>query len=82
MRNLLLSVAIAVALCGCTAPDTAMRALQGAGYTNIKLGGYAWIGCSGSDDFATKFIATGPSGKRVSGVVCSGILKGATIRTD
>jgi hypothetical protein len=68
-------------LAGCTSSNDALRALEGAGYTDIKLGGYAWFSCSQDDSFATEFTATGPSGKQVSGAVCSGWFKGSTIRT-
>lgn len=74
--------AIAILLCGCTAEDTATRALKGAGYTDIQTTGYRVFGCAKSDEFHTGFEAKGPSGQRVSGVVCSGFLKGATVRTD
>jgi hypothetical protein len=67
---------------GCTNPETAIRALEGAGYKDIQITSWAPWACSESDQFATGFEATGPTGKRVAGTVCSGILKGATIRTD
>lgn len=83
MRNRLTFLAVTLlALTACTDTDTATRALQGAGYTDIQLTGYRWTGCSDSDDFATGFEAEGPTGVRVTGVVCSGWLKGATVRTD
>jgi hypothetical protein len=69
-------------LMGCTDASTARRALDGAGYTEIRLTGYRFVGCSESDNFATGFEASGPTGKRVAGMVCSGLFKGATIRMD
>lgn len=81
MKKVFLLVAILM-LSACTAPDTATNALIGAGYTNIKLTGYSFFSCAEEDTFATGFIATGPTGKEVKGTVCSGILKGATIRID
>lgn len=81
MRTLILATVL-LALAACTDNDTATRALQGAGYTDIQLTGYRVTGCSDSDDFATGFEAKGPTGVRVTGVVCSGWLKGATVRTD
>lgn len=71
-----------VLLAGCSSPDEATRALFGAGYTNITITGYQFFGCDDKDSFHTGFEATGPTGQRVTGVVCSGILKGATIRTN
>ena len=73
---------LSAAFTGCIDEDTATRALDGAGYTEIELIGYRLYGCSESDDFATGFKAIGPTGRHVSGVVCSGVLKGATIRLD
>jgi hypothetical protein len=80
MRTLILAAALA--LTGCTSHNDAKRALEGAGYTNIELGGYAWFDCGRGDDFATEFKATGPTGKRVQGAVCTGWFKGSTIRID
>lgn len=69
-------------LAGCTAPDDAARVLATAGYTRIKVGGYGWFKCDKNDSFATKFSAYGPSGREVTGVVCSDWLKASTIRID
>lgn len=71
-----------VFLSACTNGDGAVRALEGAGYTNIKITGYRILGCSDDDTFHTGFTAKGSNGKPVSGVVCSGVLKGSTIRLD
>ena len=81
MKKILSAISILL-LCACTAPDTATRALEGAGYTDIKITGWSAFSCSDSDDFATGFTAKGPTGKTVTGAVCSGLLKGATIRTN
>lgn len=68
---------------GCTKPESAARQLEAAGYTDIQLHGYDWFNCSKDDTFHDKFTAKGPTGKPVSGVVCSGLLfKGGTIRLD
>jgi hypothetical protein len=65
----------------CTHPSEAQRVLQEQGYTNIETGGYAWFSCGEGDHYQTKFTATSPSGHRVIGVVCSGLLlKSTTIR--
>jgi len=81
MKKIIVGVACMV-LAACTNGDGAVRALEGAGYTNIKITGYRLTGCHDDDTFRTGFNATGPTGKNVTGVVCSGILKGATIRLD
>jgi len=71
------------ALAGCTQPDHARQVLESAGYTEIQMTGYDWLNCSEDDVFHDKFTAKGPTGRRVSGAVCAGLLfKGATIRLD
>ena len=65
----------------CTNPKDAERALEAAGYSDIQTGGYAPFACGEDDFYHTKFTAINPVGKRVSGVVCSGLVfKDATIR--
>lgn len=79
----LLAILIAACLAGCTEPDRAHAVLEGAGYTEIRMGGYDWLNCSKDDQYHDKFTAKGPTGKTVSGVVCAGLFfKGATIRLD
>lgn len=74
---------LSAGIVGCTAEPDARRALEGAGYSDIQFTGYGWFDCGKDDSFATGFVATGPTGKRVTGTVCSGLLlKGQTIRTD
>lgn len=76
-----LAISVA-AITGCTSSNDTHRALEGAGYTDVDITGYRLFGCAREDQFHTGFSAIGPSGKRVTGVVCSGWLKGSTIRTD
>ncbi len=78
----LLAVCWSAVLSGCTSETEATRALTGAGYTNITMTGYRFFLCDENDTWSTGFEATGPNGNRVSGAVCSGVLKGATIRLD
>jgi len=40
------------------------------------------FGCGEDDRFHTGFIADGPNGQMVDGVVCSAIFKGATVRVN
>lgn len=71
-------------LCSC-APmrdETAIRALSATGYTKIELHGMAFFGCDKNDFFRKSFTAKSPNGQSVSGVVCGGFLKGATVRID
>jgi hypothetical protein len=77
-----LSIALIIMLAGCTKADTSRRVLESAGYTDVQMDGYAVFGCSDEDTFHDAFSAKGTNGKIVSGVVCSGWFKGATIRVD
>lgn len=72
----------ALMLAGCTDADGARKALNGAGYTDIQVGGYDVFACGQDDQYSTEFKAKGPTGKPVQGVVCSGVFKGSTIRTN
>lgn len=76
-----LVTALLLSLAACTDSEAAKKALTGAGYSEIQLTGYSY-GCSENDTFSTGFKAKGPTGVRVNGVVCSGVLKGSTIRTN
>ena len=69
-------------LSGCTAPDRAVQTLTDAGYSNIKIGEYAWLSCGKGDVYSTSLEATGITGRTVKGAVCNGFFKGATIRFD
>jgi hypothetical protein len=82
MKCLLLVFALAAGS-GCTqGPDKIVQLLEAQGFTKVQKKGYDFFGCSEDDEFRTKFEAIGPTGKPVSGTVCSGILKKATIRFD
>lgn len=72
----------AAAFTACSSPNDATKALKAQGFTDIETHGRAFFACSEDDTFATKFTATNPKGERVAGTVCSGWLKGATIRYD
>jgi len=67
-------------LSGCTDASKAKQALRSQGFTNIEITGYEFFECGEDDQFHTGFKATNPNGVRIKGTVCSGILKGATIR--
>lgn len=67
---------------GLTQPEKAIRILSQQGYTNIEITGWRPMMCSDEDDFATGFQATSSNGSVVTGCVCSGIMKGSTIRLD
>lgn len=62
--------------------DDTRRQLEDAGYTNVIVEGNTVFGCARTDIYKIRFKATGATGREVSGVVCSGEVKGATIRLD
>lgn len=73
---------ICVSLMACTSSNDVYTATKALGLTDVKPGGYGWFACGEDDRFATKFTAKNAKGEPVKGVVCSGILKGATVRFD
>ena len=90
-RKNLISIGIGIALLAAfpfvapvalTTPDRATQTLLAQGYTEVRTTGYAYFDCGTGDLFATAFEATSPSGQRVEGAVCSGLLKGNTVRLD
>ena len=81
--KVLFAIVLSLLFCAsCTAPGSAQKALQAAGYTDIKITGYNFFGCSEDDFYHTGFRARGANGVIVEGTVCQGILKGSTIRLD
>lgn len=84
MTKLLSAIAVCLLVGGlsaCSDSSTAKEALTKAGYSNIKIQGHSWFACSDDDFYSTKFTATNPVRKQVSGTVCNGLLfKNATIR--
>lgn len=79
-RFMLLSFLLCLTITGCTNTVKAQRILEQNGYTNVQMTGYDPFMCSEGDDFSDGFTATSPKGMQVEGAVCSGIMKGATIR--
>lgn len=82
VRAIVVIIALGI-LAGCTDPQGAVKTLNGAGYSDIKTGGYSWFACGKDDTYSTSFTAKGPTGVSVSGAVCSGwLFKNSTIRTE
>lgn len=76
-------VAAMVALSGCGVnPQNASRALEAQGLTQVQIGGWSMFGCGQDDTFKSSFTAIGANGQKVKGTVCSGWLKGVTVRYD
>ena len=69
-----------VLMAGCSkAHDKVRSVLEGDGYTQIAVSGFKPFACDEKDTFSNGFVAR-KAGRRVTGVVCSGWLKGYTIR--
>jgi hypothetical protein len=81
MKKLALVLLLALPLAAC-GEESAVNAIEANGFTNVRLGGTPWYGCSDSDSafYNTLFTATAPNGKTVTGVACGGALKGWTVR--
>ena len=71
---------VIICFTGCTDKESTERALKAQGFSDVKIKGYSYFGCSRDDAFHTEFSAINPKGEKVEGVACSGILKNTTIR--
>ena len=58
---------------------SATKTLTDAGFRNILIEGYSYLGCS-DEPYHTKFTATNYNGIVVHGIVCGGPFKYNTIR--
>lgn len=68
-------------LTACTSEDDVRKYAELEGWESYQVTGYRWFGCSKDDVYHTGFVAV-KNGKRITGVICSGWLKGATLRLD
>lgn len=75
-----LPVVLVLALAGCRAPGSAVRALEGAGYSSVKVTGGA-VGCCYDRPLGDSFEAVGPDGRTVRGCVCRYLWGSPIIRT-
>lgn len=82
MKKFLIAAVMLLSLVGCSSSNDANKALKANGFTDIQTHGRAFFSCSKDDSFATKFTAKNSKGETVTGVVCSGLLKGSTVRFD
>ncbi len=71
-----------LALVGCTNPDAAVKTLQRSGFTNIEITGYRAFLCGDDYNYSTGFRAKALNGETVTGTVCSGFLKGNSVKLD
>lgn len=80
MKRIACLIGLLMLLASCTDQDGAVRVLTEQGYKDVRTTGYEFFSCGKGDNFVTGFEATSPAGVRVTGVVCSGWIKGSTIR--
>lgn len=82
MKSLICILLLLVCLAGCTSEINAKRILIDQGYTDIQFTGYRPFSCGDEYTFQTGFKAKNAIGRQVSGTVCSGWMKGASIKFD
>uniref|UniRef100_A0AB39CCT2 Lipoprotein n=1 Tax=Pseudomonas phage RVTF4 TaxID=3236931 RepID=A0AB39CCT2_9VIRU len=82
MKKIILTLGLIV-LTGCSDGPATLKAVEGAGYKDVQITGWAPFSCSEDDRVRTGFKATDQRGNRISGTYCSGLIfKGGTIRLD
>lgn len=85
MKKIILSLLI-ISITSCTSSsdfEKGKAILENQGYTEVENTGYDAFCCSGdSDSFSTGFRATGKHGEEIKGCICSGFMKGITIRYE
>lgn len=67
-------------IAACTNEPRARQVLEEEGMTDVVITGYVWAACSDDDATHTGFTAMNAKGKKVSGVVCCGMLKSCMVR--
>lgn len=83
INRIIVAALFAFGVVGCTDADNATRILEANGFTQIEITGYSFFSCSEKDTQSTGFKAVGPTGVKVEGAVCSGLLfKNSTIRFE
>lgn len=82
--KLLLSV-VFISLVSCTSDndfEKGKKQLENQGYTDIVNTGFNAFCCSDKDSFSTGFKCKDKQGNEVKGCICSGVLKGITLRFE
>lgn len=85
MKKIILVAIISIALSSCSSDNDFKKGksqLENQGYTDVKNTGYDWFCCDEKDHFSTGFSCKDKKGKEVKGCICSGLLKGITIRFE
>ena len=82
MRTVVVGLFVLGLLSGCASEQDTWWKLEAEGFRDIEFTGADWLSgrCAG-EFFRTTFVATHADGRRVSGVVCRGLItKQVTIR--
>lgn len=85
MKKIIIVAITFFALTNCTSDndfEKGKRQLEQQGYTNVKNTGYNFFCCSDKDSYSTGFECTDKDSNIVKGCICSGVLKGITIRFE
>jgi hypothetical protein len=85
MKRKLIFITLVLLLTSCTSDsdfNKGKKQLEQQGYTDVKNTGYDWFCCDDKDTFSTGFKAKDSNGMTVKGCICSGVLKGITIRFE
>lgn len=81
----LVLVAVFFSIVSCTSDNDfskGKKQLENQGYTDIVNTGWNAFCCDRKDKFSTGFKAKDKNGNEVKGCICSGVLKGITIRFE
>ncbi len=81
----LILVAVFFSIGSCTSDNDfskGKKQLENQGYNYIVNTGYNAFCCDEKDNFSTGFKAKDKNGNEVKGCICSGVLKGITIRFE
>lgn len=84
-KTVLISLICLFAFLSCTNNndfEKGKKQLEMQGYTDVESTGYDVFCCSDKDTFSTGFQCKDKQGNTVKGCICSGVLKGITIRFE
>jgi len=85
MKTLLFVSLFLLTLQSCTSDagfQTGKDQLENQGYTDVQNTGYSAFCCDEKDTFSDGFSCKSKNGKVVTGCICSGLMKGVTIRFE
>ena len=83
MKKILFIGILLITMTSCSSKndfEKGKQQLENQGYTSITNTNWKSFCCSEKDNFSTGFEAIDKEGRKVEGCICSGVLKGITIR--